>query len=273
MMKMKRKDNRKPGELRPIVARVGVIPRADGSALFSMGKTTAIAAVYGPREMHPKRMQSADSAVLKTIYSMAPFSTSERVRPGPSRRSHEICKVTRQALEPAVFLEEFPKAGIYLFINIIEADAGTRTAGINAASLALADAGIPMKDLVTAAAAGKIGNDYYLDLEGKEEDETMCDLPIAYMHNEKKITLMQMDGDIPPKEAKGVIDMAIKGCEVIYDIQKKALMEKWGYKKPQATAKAEPKKPAEKKETKKPAAKKAAPKTTKKATKTTEVKK
>ncbi len=270
---MKRKDNRKPGELRPIVAKVGIIPRADGSALFSMGRTTAIAAVYGPREMHPKRMQSADSAVLKTIYSMAPFSTSERVRPGPSRRSHEICKVTRQALEPAVFLEEFPKAGIYLFINIIEADAGTRTAGINAASLALADAGIPMRDLVTAAAAGKIGNDYYLDLEGKEEDETMCDLPIAYMHNEKKITLMQMDGDIPPKEAKGVVDMAIKGCEIIYDIQKKALMEKWGYKKPKAEPKkAEPKKAAEtgekakeKKETKKPeakktAAKKAAPK-------------
>jgi exosome complex component RRP41 len=249
---MKRKDNRKPGELRPIVARVGVIPRADGSALFSMGRTTAIAAVYGPREMHPKRMQSADSAVLKTIYSMAPFSTSERVRPGPSRRSHEICKVTRQALEPAVFLEEFPKAGIYLFINIIEADAGTRTAGINAASLALADAGIPMRDLVTAAAAGKVGNDYFLDLEGKEEDETMCDLPVAYMHNEKKITLMQMDGDISPKDAKGVMDAAIKGCEMIYDIQRKALMEKWGYKKP--TAKKEPKeKPAEKKETKKAA--------------------
>jgi exosome complex component RRP41 len=248
---MKRKDNRKPGELRPMVAKVGVIPRADGSALFSMGKTTAIAAVYGPREMHPKRMQSADSAVLKTVYSMAPFSTSERVRPGPSRRSHEICKVTRQALEPAVFLEEFPKAGIYLFINIIEADAGTRTAGINAASLALADAGIPMRDLVTAAAAGKVGNDYFLDLEGKEEDETKCDLPIAYMHNEKKITLMQMDGDISPKDAKGVIDAAIKGCEIIYDIQKKALMEKWGYKKPHAAVKKAEPKPAEKKETKK----------------------
>ncbi len=272
---MKRKNDRKPGELRPIVAKVGVIPRADGSALFSMGRTTAIAAVYGPREMHPKRMQSADSAVLKTIYSMAPFSTSERVRPGPSRRSYEICKVTRQALEPAVFLEEFPKAGIYLFINIIEADAGTRTAGINAASLALADAGIPMRDLVTAAAAGKVGNDYFLDLEGKEEDETICDLPIAYMHNEKKVTLMQMDGDISPKDAKGVMDAAIKGCEIIYDIQKKALMEKWGYKKPQAKAAAraepkktaEPKKPAEtgeKAKTKKAAPKKSTKKEVKK---------
>lgn len=249
---MARKDNRKPGELRPIVAKVGVIPRADGSALFSLGKTTAIAAVYGPREMHPRRMQEADSAVLKTVYSMAPFSTTERVRPGPSRRSHEICKVTRQALEPAVFLEEFPKAGIYLYINIIEADAGTRTAGINAASLALADAGVPMKDLVASVAAGKVGNEYYLDLEGKEEDETKCDLPIAYMRNGKKITLMQMDGDLSPKDVRGVIDTAIKGCEMIYEIQKKALLEKWGYK--EADKKAD--KPAPKKEDK-PAAKKA----------------
>ena len=75
-----------------------------------------------------------------------------------------------------------------------------------------------MRDLVTAAAAGKVGNDYFLDLEGKEEDETKCDLPIAYMHNEKKVTLMQMDGDISPKEAKGVLDAAIKGCEIILGI-------------------------------------------------------
>jgi len=259
---MKRKEDRKPGDLRPIRAKVGVIPRADGSAIFSTGKTTAIAAVYGPREMHPKRMQSADSAVLKTSYMMVPFSTGERVRPGKSRRSQEISKVTREALEPAIFLKEFPKTGIYLFINILEADAGTRTAGINAASLALADAGIPMKDLVTAIAAGKVGNDYFLDLEGKEEEATKCDLPIAYMHNEKKITLMQMDGDLTPKEAKGVIDTAIKGCEIIYDIQKKALMEKWGHAgipKAKVAAKAAPKKAS------KPAKKAAAPKATSKA--------
>jgi exosome complex component RRP41 len=226
-MMLKRKNNRKAHEIRPVVMKVGIIPNADGSALVSLGKTTAIAAVYGPRPLHHKHMQESGKAILQTIYMMAPFSTNERVRPGPSRRSQEICKVTREALEPVVCLEEFPKATIDVYINIIEADAGTRTAGINAASLALADAGVPMKDLVAAVAAGKIGNEYVMDLEGHEEDETDCDLPIAYSPRTKKITLIQMDGDLPVKDAKEVMNLAIKGCEELYQKQKKALAERW----------------------------------------------
>ena len=227
MKEMKRDDGRKADELRPVVIKVGVIEQADGSAMVSFGKTTAIAAVYGPRSMHPKHKQVSDRAVLQTFYSMAPFSTNERVRPGPSRRSQEICKVTRQALEPAVFLEEFPKTGIDVFIDIIEADAGTRTAGINAASVALADAGIPMRDLVAAVAAGKIDEHLVLDLAGKEEDATKCDMPVACMPRTKQVTLLQMDGDLSAEEAKQVMATAVKGCEAIYEKQKQALREKW----------------------------------------------
>ncbi len=225
-----RKNNRKPDELRPLVIKVGVIKEADGSALVSLGKTTAIAAVYGPRTMFPRHMQISDRAVLKTYYNMIPFSTEERVKPGPSRRSQEISKVTRHALEPAIFLEEFPKSIIEVFIDIIEADAGTRTAGINAASVALADAGIPMRDLVAAVAGGKIENQYVLDLEGKEEDITQCDLPVAYMPRLDKITLLQMDGDMSPEDIKNIINLAIKGCKIIYEKQKEALREKWRIK-------------------------------------------
>lgn len=223
---MKREGNRKPDEIRPIVVKVGIIPNADGSAFFSFGKTKAIAAVYGPREMHPRRLQKQGQAVLRTIYSMAPFSTTERIRPGVSRRSTEICKVTRQALEPALFPNEFPTSSIDVFINIIQADSGTRTAGINAASVALADAGIPMRDLVTSVAAGRIQNRPYLDLEGKEEDESECDLPIAYMPRLKKITLLQMDGDLSLKDLRAVMDTAMKGCNIIYEKQKEALRER-----------------------------------------------
>jgi exosome complex component RRP41 len=177
--------------------------------------------------MHPKHKQVSDRAVLQTFYLMAPFSTNERVRPGPSRRSQEISKVTREALEPALFLEEFPKTGIYVFIDIIQADAGTRTAGINAASVALADAGIPMRDLVAAVAAGKIEDHFVLDLGGKEEEATQCDMPVAYMPRKKQVTLLQMDGDLSPEDAKEVMKTAIKGCEIMYEKQKQALREKW----------------------------------------------
>ena len=87
---MKRLNGRKPGELRPVVVKAGVIEQADGSALVSMGKTTAVAAVYGPAILHPRRLQLSDRTFLKTVYAMAPFSTTERVRPGRSRRGTEI---------------------------------------------------------------------------------------------------------------------------------------------------------------------------------------
>jgi len=224
---MKRDDGRKPDELRPLEIKTGIIKNANGSAMVRMGRTIAIAGVYGPRELLPRHKQKSDRAVLRCIYSMAPFSTEERVRPGPSRRSTEISLVTRQALEPAVFLEEFPLSVIDVFITIIQADAGTRTAGINAASAALADAGIPMRDLVASVAVGKIDDEYVTDLAYKEEETTKADLPLAYLPRTKKISLLQMDGDLPPEDIKKMIQLAIKGCEQIYEAQKKALKERW----------------------------------------------
>ncbi len=226
-MSEKRMDGRGFDETRPVEMEVGVVKNADGSALVRLGETVALAAVYGPREMHPKHMQESDRAVLKCHYTMAPFSTKERVRPGPSRRSNEISKVTRDALEAVLYLEDFPKTSIDLFVIILQANAGTRTAGINAGSLALADAGIKMSDLVASVAAGKIGENYVIDLAGKEEEETFCDLPVAYSPRTKQITLLQMDGDLAVKDVKEVMKLAIKGCEGLYELQKKALMNKY----------------------------------------------
>jgi len=225
-MAFKRSD-RKMDELRPVEMKVGILSNADGSAFVSLGKTKVIAAVYGPRELHPKHRQNNERAILQCNYTMAPFSTDERVRPGPSRRSVEISKVTRDALEPALFLEDFPRTTIDVYIIVLQANAGTRTAGINAASLALADAGVLMKDLVSGVAVGKIENNYVMDLAGKEEEITECDLPIAYMPRYKKFTLMQMDGNLSEKDLKNLISLAVKGCETLYEKQKKALLGRW----------------------------------------------
>ena len=124
-------------------------------------------------------------------------------------------------------LEEYPKSVIDVYIDVIEADSGTRTAGINAASVALADAGIAMRDLVASIAAGLIGKTPVLDLEGKEEDESKCDIPVAYMPRSKKISLIQMDGDLTAKETSDIINLAIKGCEQIIKKQQEALRKRW----------------------------------------------
>ncbi|MEE8402172.1 MAG: hypothetical protein V3R93_00295, partial [Candidatus Hydrothermarchaeaceae archaeon] len=157
MVDGKRLDGRAPDDIRPIKIEAGVLKRADGSSYVEWGGNIVMAACYGPREAHPRRMARADRAILRVTYNMAPFSVSDRKRPGPDRRSVEISKVTSQALDPVVFTSLYPGTAIDVFVEILQADAGTRCVGITAASVALADAGIPMKDLVPACAAGKVG--------------------------------------------------------------------------------------------------------------------
>ena len=222
-----RANERKNDELRPLEAKVGVLRNADGSALFKFGNTFAIAGVYGPRVVHPKHDEEAERAILRTKYSMAPFATSERSRPGPSRRSHEISFVIRQALESVIFLNEFPKTAIDVHIEVLQADASTRCAAINAASLALADAGIPMRDLVASCSAGIVNGEIFLDIEGKEDTEGELDLPVAYYPGKKEITLLQMDGIAAKEQVMQIIKLAIKGCEQIYEEQKNALKAKY----------------------------------------------
>ena len=150
-----RMDGRKPGDVRPITIETGVVPVADGSCRMIWGTNEVIVAVYGPMEAHPRKIQRQDRAVLDVAYNMAPFSTTDRIRPGFNRRSREISKVTADALESVVLLELYPRSKIRIGIEIVSAEAGTRCVGLTAASVALADAGIPMTDLVVSVASGK----------------------------------------------------------------------------------------------------------------------
>lgn len=222
-----RLDGRKVDELRSIVAQVGVLKKANGSALFRLGNTTAIAGVFGPRNVHPKHQEDPEKAILRTKYNMAAFSTTTRNRPGFSRRSSEISMVVRQALSTVIFFEEFPKTAIDVHIEILQADASTRCVAINAASLALADAGVSMRDLIASCSAGKVAGTIVLDIAGKEDTEGEIDLPIAYYPNKKEVTLLQMDGLADAQEVREIIRLAVKGCEKIYKAQQHALKEKY----------------------------------------------
>jgi len=224
-----RSDGRKALETRPITAKVGVVPNADGSAMFSFGNTIAIAAVYGPRQLHPQHMQDPSTGILRCNYDLLSFSVSDRKKPGPSRRSQEISKVTEWALMPVLDLSTFPNTVIDVQIYIIQADAGTRTAGINAASLALAHAGIPMKDLVCSVALGKLDKEIVVDLTKEEEDfeggEGATDFAIAKVANSDEFSLLQLDGKIQPERVKEILKIADETCRKIYEAQKKALKE------------------------------------------------
>ena len=221
----KRLDGRKLDEIRKLEIKAGVIPNADGSASLSFGKTKVVAAVYGPREVIPRHLLDPGKAYLECVYDMASFSTPDRNRPGPNRRSAEISKVIANALSPAIFLEKYPRTKIDVYIEVMNANAGTRTAAITAAAVALADAGIEMRDLVASIASGKADGELMLDLFEPEDNYGEADMPIAVMPRKKAITLLQMDGNLSKKEMEKLIDMSMKACEKIYEMQKAALKE------------------------------------------------
>jgi len=222
-----RVDGRRIDELRPLKIEVGTLDKADGSAYVEHGRNKILAAVYGPREAHPKHIALADRAVIRCRYHMAPFSTDERKSPAPSRRELELSKVIREALEPAVMSEYFPRSTIDIFIEVLQADAGTRCAGITAAALALADAGIPMRELVAGCAAGKVDGKVVLDLSDVEDKQGDADLPVALMPKSNVVSLLQMDGSLTEEEFKQALDMSIDACRRIHEMQREALRHRY----------------------------------------------
>jgi exosome complex component RRP41 len=223
----KRSDDRGIDDLRQIKITVGVVKNADGSAFIEFGKNKIIVAVYGPREVHPKHMALPDRCVLRCRYHMSPFSTDTRKNPAPSRREVEISKVIRESLEPSLILSDYPRAVIDVFVEVLQADGGSRCAGIIAASVALADAGINMRDLVSACAAGRLGDNIVLDINDLEDKEGDADMPVAYLPNIEQITLLQLDGKLSTSQFNECLNKAIQGCKLVYEIQKEALMKKY----------------------------------------------
>jgi exosome complex component RRP41 len=218
-------DGRRMNELRPIKMKVGdVLKNVQGSSYVEWGKNKVIAGVYGPREMHPKRLQNPTVATVRMTYNMAPFSVDDRKKPGPDRRSVEISKICSEALTNVVQVHQYPNAAIDVFVEVLHADAGTRCVGLTAASLALADAGIPMKDLVVACAAGKVDGEIVLDLQKEEDNFGECDLPMAIVPRTGEVVLLQQDGKLSHEEFGRAFDLAYSGCLQVYELQKKALL-------------------------------------------------
>ena len=222
-----REDGRSPTTFRNMKMKVGILNNADGSAYIECGGNKILVGVYGPRELHSKKHSKPDGAVLRCKYNMAPFSVVERKRPGNDRRSTEISKLISEAITPCVFLEKYPRSSIDISIEVLEAEGGTRCLGIVGARLALADAEIPMRDLISACAVGKVDDTIVLDLSEKEDQTGNADIPVAIMPRTGEITFLQMDGNLTQDEFNEALNLAYAGCEFINQMQREALLNKY----------------------------------------------
>lgn len=222
-----RHDGRRPDELRPIRMSVGVLNKASGSALVEYGGTKVLVAVHGPREIPQRHLLLPGRAIIRCRYHMLSFSTHERKSPAPSRREIELSKVIREALEPVVISEAFPRTAIDVFIEIINADGGTRTAAVTAASLALADAGIPMRDIVVGVAVGKVDGVLVLDIDEAEDMFGEADMPVAVAPSLGVITLLQLNGVLTREEFDRALKLALSGANLIYEKSREALRNRY----------------------------------------------
>ncbi|KAL0917797.1 hypothetical protein M5K25_012888 [Dendrobium thyrsiflorum] len=221
-----RLDGRRPNEMRQIRGEIGVVAKADGSALFEMGNTKVIAAVYGPREVQNKGQQMDSQALVRCEYSMANFSTGDRARKSKGdRRSTEISLVIRQTMEASILTHLMPRSQIDIFLQVLQADGGTRSACINAATLALADAGIPMRDLATSCSSGYLCSTPLLDLNYVEDSAGGPDVTVGTLVKMDKVTLLQMDAKLPIEMFTDVLQLAIEGCKAIANYIREVLLE------------------------------------------------
>lgn len=223
----RRLDGRELHELRPITMRTGVLDRADGSCYLTWGNNKIICAVYGPRELHPKHLALPDRAIVRVEYRLATFSVGERKSPAPRRREYELSKILAESVNTILFLEKFPTGTIDIFITVLDADGGTRCAALTAASLGLADAGIPMRGLLTGCAVGKIEGKIVVDLSDIEDKEGEGDMPVAMIYNSGELTLLQCDGNFTLEEIEEGLKLSKTAIGQIYQMQRKALLAKY----------------------------------------------
>ncbi len=220
----KRNDGRALDELRPLSIEARVLNDADGSSLVVWGKNKILCGVFGPRECIPRHDQSPYRARLRCRYNMAPFcSLEEHGRSGPSRRSQELSKVITEAFENVVIAESYPRTAIDVYIDVLQSDGGTRCAALTAVAVALADAGIPCKDMVSAVAVGKIGDQLVVDLSKEEDNFGQSDNPIAFAMRNGEVLLYQMDGLLSRDEIAQGMDMARHAAARVHELQMDAL--------------------------------------------------
>jgi exosome complex component RRP41 len=170
---------------------------------------------------------------------MAPFSVDERKNPAPSRREIEISKVMKEALVPAVIVEDYPRTAIEVWVEILQSDGGSRVAGLTVASLALADAGINMRDLVVGCSCGIVDDKVVADLDDAEDKEGSGDLPVAIMPSLNQVTLLQADGMYTREQFQQALELAIQKGKEIYQMQREALAKKYFTGAPQAEVQVE----------------------------------
>ena len=193
--KKARPDGRKLDEIRPLSAEVSVLPRVHGSAIFQRGQTQALSVVTLGAPSLGQSLETAEGESIRRYmhhYNFPPFSTGETGRVGaPKRREIGHGALAERALTPVIPAEtEFPYA-IRVVSEIMSSNGSTSMASTCGSTLALMDAGVPIKSPVAGISIGKVDDVLLTDIIRLEDHYTDMDFKVA--GTKDGITAIQLD--------------------------------------------------------------------------------
>lgn len=221
-----RVDGRRPHELRKLSAKLGIVPRATGSAMLDHGHTKILATVYGPRECSNRARERHDRSIVNCDVVMAPFAqANRRKRSRGDRNSSEVAALVRQTFEAVLFTSVYPRSQIDITVEILHADGPVRACAVNAVTLALIDAGLPMRDFVTACEAGFIDGHVLLDLNDLESSARGPELCVAYLPNLDEISSTHLEPKLPLEALTPVMQSCIDGSKEVYQLLQAIVLE------------------------------------------------
>jgi ribonuclease PH len=234
---MTRPDGRAGGEMRPIAYELGYQEWADGSVLFSMGKTRVLCAATLAEET-PRWLRGTGRGWVTGEYSMLPASTMERssreVNKGrPGGRTQEIQRLIGRALRSVTDLDRLGERMVTVDCDVLQADAGTRTASITGGYLALAlalrklgDAGDGLlKDSVAAVSVGLVEGEPRLDLCYEEDAGAEVDFNVVMTGGGALVEVQGTAEGEPFSRAQldDLLDLAAAGIAQLSKVQAEAL--------------------------------------------------
>ncbi|GMH11977.1 hypothetical protein Nepgr_013818 [Nepenthes gracilis] len=216
-----RSDGRGFHQCRPAFLRTGAVNAAAGSAYAEFGNTKVIVSVFGPRESK-KAMMYSDIGRLNCNISYTTFATSIR---GQGSDHKEYSSMLHKALEGAIILESFPKTTVDVFALVLESGGSDLPVVISCASLALADAGIMMYDLVAAVSVSCLGTNLIIDPVLEEESYQDGSLMITFMPSRNEVTQMTITGEWSTQKIHEAMELCLDACSKLRTIMSSCLKE------------------------------------------------
>lgn len=216
-----RPDGRGFHQCRPAYLRTGAVNSASGSAYIEIGNTKVIVSVFGPRESK-KAMMYSDIGRLNCNVSYTTFATPTR---GQVSDCKEISARLHKALEGAIILDTFPKTTVDVFALVLESGGSDLPVVISCASLALADAGIMLYDLISSVSASCLGKNIVIDPVSEEESYQEGGLMITSMASRKEITQLAISGEWSTPNLHEAMELCLMACSKLGEVMRACLKE------------------------------------------------